>query len=104
MKCTSRTFLACHTDLSSHQFHQLVANRQTQAAAIASAEIRLSRLGKCREDPLLILRPNPRTGIGNRKTQPLSLGLGDSEHAYLYSSLLSEFEGVAQQIDQDLVH
>src|ERR1700676_3541609 len=97
------TWLAFHADLTLHEGHQLLANRQAQAGTPVIARGRTIGLAKRLKELPLSLDGNANSTVFHAKTYPcIRLGFALFRDPYDDLSCLREFEGVADEIGQDL--
>ena len=91
---------ALHADAPLHQLHELARNGRTQARAAEAARGRGVGLGEGVEDALQLLRIHADAGVLHVQVQ-LARAVA---HAQQDLATLGELDGVAQQVDQHLLH
>ena len=94
---------ALHTDLTTHQFDQLLVDRQPEAAPAVLARRRQIGLLEGIEETHDLLRAQAQTGILHGKTDPAARTVDGLQTRFQPDrAFLGEFDRIIEEIEQDL--
>src|SRR6516164_171731 len=94
--------LALHCDVSTHHLAEPLADGEAKAGAAVFARRGRGSLRKFLEQPAHLLRCHPDAGIAYRERDPVAAVLPFLVSGHRDTALLSEFVGVARQVEQGL--
>src|SRR5262245_664586 len=89
--------------MPTEHFNQSLRDRKPQTGSAISPRGRTIGLMECLKDSRLSFFRNPNSAIADSKTQQYpAIGFTFVGYSYYHFALLGEFDGIAEQVDQNL--